>query len=94
MAGVEEWVFREGIARLRPQSPRKREECGVVMAWWVGWGVVAVSEVRWRPEVRSGWIGSGRGREKRREDWRRRAVGELAAFDIGAERGGSNGSGE
>ena len=34
-------------------------------------------------ETPSSWgEGSGRGREKRREDWRRRAVGELMALDI------------
>lgn len=35
--------------------------------------------------------GSGRGREKSREDWRRRAVGEDIDLDI-VDRGGASGS--
>lgn len=46
---------------------------------------MAVSEPRKMPvevrESRAGW-GRGRGREKRRECWRRRAVGEEAALDM------------
>lgn len=39
------------------------------------------------PPLRSGG-GSGRGKEKRREDWRSRAVGELTALDIVVVAGG------
>ena len=43
-----------------------------------------VSEDRKVPETAPLWsgVGSGRGREKRREDCSSRAVGELTAFDM------------
>ena len=53
-----------------------------------------MSEARyWEVEgepVRSG-VGRGRGREKRREVWRRRAVGEVRDLDILSWRGWRSG---
>lgn len=82
IAGVLDFVLFPGKFRFRPQSPRDSEDAGVAMAWYVGWAVVAVSEWRYRPEVSSGWTGSGRGSEKRRDDWSNRAVGEVAVLDM------------
>jgi hypothetical protein len=45
------------------------------MAWWVGYGRVAVSDAFWLPEA-TGGRGRGFGREKRREFRKRFAVGE------------------
>jgi hypothetical protein len=74
-----------GRGRLRPQSPRDRDEAGAEMAWWVGYGCVAVSDVRRicpAVELAMGAAGRGGGREKRRELRRSLPVGELMAFDM------------
>lgn len=74
-----------GRGRFRPQSPRDRDEAGEEMAWWVGYGCVAVSDVRriWPAvELAMGAAGRGGGREKRRELRSSLPVGELMAFDI------------
>lgn len=85
MCEVDDLVDRAGRGRLRPQSPLKREDAGVAMAWYVGYGVVAESDERYTPvEVavsNAGW-GRGRGKEKRRDDCSSRAVGELSDLDM------------
>lgn len=45
---------------MNPQSPLAREDCGVVIDWWIGWGRVAVSESKTAFEDRSP-IGRGKG---------------------------------
>jgi len=81
--GVEVFVVdRRGSDLFRPQSPRAREEGGVVIAWRTGYGRVAVSDCLFSPEKSLLGFGRGGGRENRRELRRRLAVGESRLLDI------------
>ena len=55
-----------GRGRLRPQSPRKRDESGAVIAAWVGYGRVADSSARELSVLFRSGLGRGKGggREK------------------------------
>lgn len=84
MTGVDVLVvdFR-GSGRFKPQSPRPRDACVVSMAAWMGYGVVAVSELVIEITVRSGdGRGRGGGSEKSLEFLRRLAVGDRCLVGI------------
>jgi hypothetical protein len=52
-------VDRKGKGRLKPQSPRANDVCGVVMERLMGYGSVAESELKLLLDER---LGKGRGR--------------------------------
>jgi len=66
-----------GRSRLRPQSPRKAEDRGVVMAWSVGYGIAGGALT-----LRDGGGGTGAGIAINREFRRRCAAGESLLVDI------------
>ncbi len=84
ITGVEVLVVDfKGNARFRPQSPLASDDCVVSIAACVGYGVVAVSELKFEIAERSG-VGRGRGggREKSLDVLRRFAVGDNFRKDI------------
>lgn len=84
MVGVDVLVVDlRGKARLRPQSPRPRDDSDVSIAARVGYGRVAVSESKFAVPVKSeAGLGRGGGREKSLEFLSRLAVGESLLTDI------------
>lgn len=88
MRGVDDFVVdRRGKGRLKPQSPRANDACGVVIERLIGCGSVAVSDVITAVDERSV---AGRGRVGGIEnilDARRRAPpGDILREDIVAAR--------
>ena len=84
MTGVDVLVVDfSGSGRFKPQSPRAKDACVVSMAAWMGYGVVAVSELVIESTVRSGdGRGRGGGNEKSLEFLSRFAVGDKCLVDI------------
>ena len=76
-----------GRERFRPQSPRKSDESGAVIAAWVGYGRVAVSAPGESVVLCSSGPGRGNagGREKSLECRSRFAVGESVLEAIGLD---------
>ena len=78
MKGVDVFVVaRNGNGRLKPQSPLFRDDCGVVIERWMGWGRVEVLELKIAVEERSlVGRGSGGGIEKTLDARRRAPPGD------------------
>src|SRR5436853_7410381 len=84
MRGVDVFVVeRRGRGRFKPQSPFEREDGGVVIVRWVGYGRVAVSELKVTVEASSAvGLGRGAGIEKSREALRRAPPGDTLRVAI------------
>lgn len=78
MTGVEVFVVeRRGRLRLNPQSPLERDEEGVLIERWVGWGRVALSELKVDCEaISEAGRCKGAGTENIRDALRRAPPGE------------------
>ena len=82
--GVDVFVVDlRGNGRFKPQSPFESEEGGVVIVRWVGYGKVAVSELKVTVEVNSAaGFGRGAGIENSRDALSRAPPGDILRVAI------------